>query len=262
MKARLILFLLALALPVFGQASRSAAFRGAAAIQGAPVSGGAAVCSPAQGNTLTNEGFETATTGYQQTGWGTATGTPNPYYDTSSLTTSKPNGACNRGFMSALTSATFQFNYWDSGGDKAATMYARFYLCVTTNLVDTGGANPAAIFGVMNSEQVSSGYLVGGVVLNNSGGQTSIAGTGATDSTAVNLSTNTWYLVELKIVPNGTSALKVNGGAEQTFTAAGWTSWRRIVVGNLNSSTPAYSYNTCVFDEVAVDTVGYIGAAP
>jgi len=249
---RTIIILLFLTLPAFPQM-----------LQG--IVGGvapAATCStPAQGNLLSAEGFQTATTGYEQSGWGTATGTPDPYYDTTSLTTSKPNGGCNRGFQSNYASSgVWQQNTWDYGSQRSSTDYLRFYLYVVSTEIITSA--DLSIGGFFNNVNGTDGYRVCAVRLANPGGQLVLRGNGATTSSDINISTGQWYRVEMKCVPNGTSEIKVNGGTAQTFTATGYTSWRAVGIGAFTSSNNAYTYSNLVFDLVAADSTGYIGATP
>jgi hypothetical protein len=222
----------------------------------------AASCStPAQGNVLSAEGFETATTGYERTGWQTATGSPNPYYDTTSLTTSKPNGACNRAFLSTYSvSNEYHWNIWDSGSDHSSTLYTRLYLYVASHTIDP--AENATIGGVYNHQSATNGYRVCTMQLAYPSSQLVLRGNGATTSSNINISTGQWYRVEMKCVPNGTSEIVVDGGTPQTFTATGYTSWRALAIGSNIVSSQQYAYHSIVADLLAADSSGYIGAVP
>lgn len=237
-----------------GYTLRNAAFVGAAGFSAASV----ASCTPSQGNLLADEGFETTTTGYERSGWGTATGSPDPYYSSSSATTSKPTGACDRAFRSNYN-GTYRFNYWSAGAYSAATVYVRVYLYVRTNNIGSGESS--RICGIFSEDVVATGYSIGSLFLDKSGSQLRINAVGAGISTPVNISAGTWYLVELKVLPGGSSAFKVNGGSEQTFTANGGT-WRAVGIGAYSDSNSPNNTSDILFDLLAVDSTGYVGAVP
>lgn len=223
--------------------------------------GTAEVCSPSQGNLLNDEGFETAITGYQQSGWGTATGTPSPAYSITGLTTSKPSGSCAQGFRAnyAITSL-YQFNAWDSGGNNSSTVYVRFYYYLVSHSIASG--ETAIIAGVFNGTTVNSGTRCAGVTIKNNAGQMEIYAEG---STHTNISTGQWYRVELQVALNASaagSAIKIDGGSALTFTDTGYSSWRKVGIGTISTSSDAFTFNDSVFDLVAADSTGYIGPTP
>ena len=221
--------------------------------------GGATACTtPTAGNELSTEGFQTATTGYERSGWGTATGSPDPYYDISALTTGQPSGSCTRGFRSNYAvSGTFHYNAWDRGAATATTVYIRMYIYVVSQSLAVG--NSASIGGVFKTT-MGGGGNVASVALNNTGGTFGIYGRGATDSAKVTIATGQWYRIELKVVPNGASEMKVDGGAAQTFTATGYTDWDVVGVGTYSTTANAFTFNDTIFDLVGADTTGYLGA--
>lgn len=211
------------------------------------------------GNILANEGFQTPTTAFEQSGWSYVGNAG--YCDTTEYSTAKPTGACSAGYQSNYTSSTvWQYAQWDYGSSLASTTYFRFYLYVQSETL--AGNQFATIFGVYVGTTVSGGYRPLAISLHKNGTQLELIGGGNVgDSTTVAISTSRWYLVDVKYVPNGTSAFKVDGGSENTFptTYAGYTSWRSFTVGNSDSSYASYTYNNTIFDLVSVGTAGYIG---
>lgn len=226
------------------------------------VSSAAEICSPPQGNLLNDEGFETATTGYQQSGWNVSMGTPDPAYSISGFTTNKPNGSCAQGFRSNYSVAgVFNGNSWDSGANNTFTVYVRFYIYVASSSISN--ANGVFIAGVFNGNPgLTAGTRCAAVSLVNNAGQLEIAAEG---STPVNISTGQWNLIELKVALNATSngsEIKVNGGSAHTFTDTGYGSWRSIGIGTFSTSSDSFTFNDCIFDLVAADSTGYIGGTP
>ena len=218
----------------------------------------AACTTPTAGNELSTEGFQTATTGYERSGWGTATGSPDPYYDISALTTGQPSGSCTRGFRSNYAvSGTFNYNAWDRGAAITTTVYTRMYIYIVSHSISS--PHVAYLGGVFKTT-MGSGGNVASVVMKNNAGQLEIYGAGSTDSTKVNVSVGQWYRVEMKVVPNGTCEIKVDGGSAATFTATGYTNWDVVGVGTYSTSANAFTFNDTIFDLVGADTTGYMGA--
>lgn len=227
--------------------------------------GAAAACATPDGSftPLDNEGFQTATTGYERSGWTTAIGSPNPAADTISLTSSKPTGACNQGLSFAYAGdTTYGAAVWDNGSSMGGTAYFRFYLYVSAEGVDDGQI--VSVFDVWRGYTYTVGNAVGHVRVTQTSGQLQIYGYSGfpSTSTAINISTGQWYRVELKLVANGaagTSEIKVDGGAAQTFQADSYTTLQSFGAG-VNIASPTSATITVYYDLIAVSTSDYPGA--
>lgn len=127
-------------------------------------------------------------------------------------------------------------------GRTVATYYRR-YIRFTT----LPSAN-AVIASVVSS----AGSSVVDVKLNNSGTLTLVGAT--TSATIATLTTDTWYRLELKVVSNGTSEARIDGGTAQTCTANNVTQDRFR-----NGTSVAATYNA-FYDDLAIDDAAYPGA--
>ncbi len=217
-KIILSILILLLAAQAWGQ--QGAVISGAVMV-GAGVSG--ACSTPATGTV--NEGFETATTGYENTTtWTTPTWTasanpPDPYADTTALTGSvypKPAGACNRALYSNDAGGEFR-NILANPGFQGGTRYYRFWLYIAAR---PGGTDAAYIMAV---SEASGGTYLAAVYLYGTKIYLSTGATLADQNDAGTISTGEWHQIDLTLVTNGaigTSSITIDSGTPVTNAAA------------------------------------------
>ena len=202
------------------------------------------------------EGFQTTTTGINDgNAWTVAavvgTGTVDPYYDTTALTTNKPAGACDRAWRLVLpTDGVETYQAWDRGSAFDITTTALtvvFYLYIET-APDSGEGYPIFRYG-------SSSTSVGSRVdLTNSSGTLQLTAVGQTTSAAITVTAGQWEKVTMFISTDGATAastLAVNDGTPQTFQR-GAADPRYLTLG-AGSGLVSNESGTFLIDLIAID---------
>ena len=103
---------------------------------------------------------------------------------------------------------------------------------------------------IIASVATSAGAIVASVNVDAAGLLTGVWAT--TSATAATLVTNVWYEVEMRVTSNLTSAVRVDGATEQTFTAANATQ------GGLQFGTETASNYAVLVDEWGIDDTAFI----
>ena len=194
------------------------------------------------------EGFQTATTGYENT-WAGSGGTVNAATDTTSLTTGKVTGQCDQAFSLAAT-ATLTTRYTDFGAGVLTypmTVTLMFYVDAQT---DETYSN---ILTVGSSTGISSG-IYNGLQFSRSGSAYQVRGRGTSQSAWAAITVNSWNTIVLRIDhTNATSSyINVNGGSNQTFDSDGAGGERYLIIGqNAFIGTPATG--NLYFDLLCID---------
>lgn len=190
------------------------------------------------------EGFEVATTGYENT-W-TAGGTPggvtyNPAADTTSLTTGKPIGACDQALRVTVAMADGNEDtiYWNSGGNDVDARAADFYFHVYIVTPPDGAEDLTIICGKNTTVPTSASGSSFQLILKQSGGNAVLMARGTTDSAEVTgLALNTWHKVKMHIDPTAaSSSMSVNDDTPVTFTRRTGVDPTYLHVGSADAAT-------------------------
>jgi hypothetical protein len=193
-----------------------------------PVAAGCATTDTSLAHDYILEGFETATTGFNDGNSLNVTENPNSdnidgYYDTSALTTGKGTGQCNRGLqVVAPVGGPDTYVSWDYGSAidvDTIQLTIRFYFYINTA---PDASELVAIFSLAAAGPLT-GVSAGVDVFNNAGSILMRAG-GTDTSNWITVSTGQWYVVTITLDTAraaGGSSINV-AGSTQTFQRTTW----------------------------------------
>ena len=204
------------------------------------------------------EGFQTATTGVNDgNAWTVAadvgTGTIDRYYDTSALTTNKPNGCCDRAWRIVLpTDGTETYTTWDRGTNYTLNVGGAlthvFHLYVQT------APDPSETYSIYRYGAAATGSG-DSIQITNVAGTIQINASGQTNSSNITISTGQWYKVTLyqdTSYAGATSWISVDDGTQQTFQRTANYTVRYLSLG-ASSGLQANESGTFIIDLIAID---------
>lgn len=187
---------------------------------GVPVAGCGASSEPA--GDIFSDGFETATTGYELSGW-TEVGTVDPAYSLTGL--SAPEESCNQGIQTASTGSmayikrdlgTGVTTYWGQFSLYIRSHSLGNYATVTIAVAGNNDFTPAAGAGVLIKLYKPTGDTL------------RIYAQGASDSSMLDVASTTWHTVNYCVTDgsigsdpcgagtNGYGWISLNGGTSKT----------------------------------------------
>lgn len=201
------------------------------------------------------EGFQTATTGYENT-WSEFGTTANitPAGDSSALTSGKPTGACNQAIKFVMPSdGTETYIRWNRGSlldIDSVGLDLVFYIYVE-DLIATDLQQ-------YNMVVLSSGDTIGTyatyLALGRSGANTYLNANGADASANIIFTRNAWHQVNLHLHSiAGGSYINVDGGSNQPFTRVVGVDFQYLWFGSV-SGLAASENNTIWFDLICLNT--------
>lgn len=201
------------------------------------------------------EGFQTATTGYENT-WAETGTTANitAAADSTALTSGKPAGACNQAWKLVVpTDGTETYTQWNRGSSINPTTQAAtftFYVYIETP-PDNG-----EVFYIFSLGSVTSpATAVARISLRNTTGTITLTAVGSSSSADVTVTTGAWHKVATYIDTSTTgnlSTLTIDGGAANGFNR-NTTAMQYLSLG-ATSSLEANDSGTLWFDLVCLNT--------
>lgn len=203
------------------------------------------------------EGFQTATTGYEEANWLEVGTTANisPAYDSSALTTYKPPGACDQALriiVPADGTETYSYVQLDQEFTLSVTQIDVYYSFYIESELATGKQVTQFSYRSTSTPAATQGVQIG-----NTTGQSWVFALGATNSSAINVSDGQWNTVKLSYdtaAAAGGSTITVfaNGAVvgSETFTRSAEAMEYLFFGGAVGVSTDE-GY-TVLFDVIAV----------
>lgn len=209
------------------------------------------------------EGFQTATTGYNDgNAWTyttSGTGTITPAADSSSLTSGKPDGACDQAWkvVNPLTGSE-TFARADKGSwidiSSSGAVFAWYVWVDGADFPDAGETYYILCADNTTTPQASSLFLTG---LANNSGVLQLRSYGVDQTSWVSIQSNTWNKVEVRLDASGSAAgssMIVNGGTTNTFQRNSATNTFRYIDFGSPAGLQANENGTLYFDVIAVNT--------
>lgn len=201
------------------------------------------------------EGFQTATTGYENT-W-TETGTTaniTEAADSTALTTGKPTGACNQAWKVVFPAdGTETYAQWDRGSviDVAVTaINVVFYLLVESPM--DAGETSLILSGSETTNPSASQCFE--VALGRTGSNTEVWAIGATAASKTVITTGAWHKIDVHIdTTAANSTISVDEAAPNSFTRSSTWDVRYMNIGGVRG-IDVNDNATIWFDVICVNT--------
>jgi hypothetical protein len=176
---------------------------------------------------LLNEGFQTATTGYETSGWLSTNSpyAPDPAADTTALTNGKPANACNQGFRSNSAAHQHRYAYFNLLRETNTT-YLKFWFYLNSNSL--GGSDDGIIF------QVAEGTLDNSdsrILLLRLHGTTLYMDIGTGGGSLGTCTTGIWHQIDMIVGYNTTCSVTFDNGTPVTGTSSGNNLIRNVRLG-------------------------------
>jgi hypothetical protein len=220
------------------------------------LAGGGAACSTSDTPLAHDQLLE----GWQNSGaentWNSWVGTDtvsfDANFDTSSLTTGKDTGACDRGVQVTVTTAAGDESlYWNRGSAVTiASNPTRFTFDIYVTTAPDASENFTIVS--INTTATGSGSVNTWINLRNNGGTLEVQAEGASSSAWAALTANSWNTIVVDLAATAAnSTIAVNGGTANTYTYLG-TTWQYFHYGAVQNH--ALNENAVyVLDLLAID---------